>query len=153
MRTQTAAGPSHPGNLPRPQAAPLQARRIRSMRAVWRVGQAAVLYLASLTWAGAADTVASIALYDAPDRPERLLEGARKEASLNLYTSLTVEDMAALNSAFEAKHGVKVRMWRATSDKVVQRTLTEAKAGRYELDIVETNAPPLESLHREGILQ
>jgi iron(III) transport system substrate-binding protein len=44
-------------------------------------------------------------------------------------------------------------MWRATSDKVVQRALTEAKAGRYELDIVETNAPPLESLHREAILQ
>src|SRR2546427_13089703 len=61
--------------------------------------------------------------------------------------------MAALNGAFEARHGVKVRMWRATSDKVVQRALSEAKAGRYELDIVETNAPPLESLHREGILQ
>ena len=44
-------------------------------------------------------------------------------------------------------------MWRATSDKVVQRALAEAKAGRHELDIVETNAPPLESLQREGILQ
>jgi iron(III) transport system substrate-binding protein len=44
-------------------------------------------------------------------------------------------------------------MWRATSDKVVQRALTEAKAERHEVDIVETNAPPLESLQREGILQ
>src|SRR5438128_1131117 len=100
-----------------------------------------------------ADAVSDMALYTGQDRAERLAAGARKEGSLNLYTSLTVEDMAALNGAFEARHGVKVRMWRATSDKVVQRALTEAKAGRYELDIVETNAPPLESLHREGILQ
>src|SRR5438128_6208516 len=100
-----------------------------------------------------ADAVSDMALYTGQDRAERLAAGARKEGSLNLYTSLTVEDMAALNGAFEARHGVKVRMWRATSDKVVQRVLSEAKAGRYELDIVETNAPPLESLHREGILQ
>src|SRR5919201_5310777 len=153
MRAQAAASPGHPRNLPRPQAATLQARRIRSMRALWRVGQAAVLCLTSLTWAGAADTVASIALYDAPDRSERLLEGARKQASLNLYTSLTVEDMAALNSAFEAKYAIRIRMWRAASDKVLQRVLSEARAGRHEVDIVETNAPPLESLHREAVLQ
>src|SRR5438105_11361903 len=113
----------------------------------------ALLCAALMPLAAAADAVSDIALYRGADRSARLVEGARKEGSLNLYTSLTVEDMAALNGAFEAKHGVKVRMWRATSDKVVQRVLAEAKAGRYELDIVETNAPPLESLHREGILQ
>src|SRR2546422_9100216 len=61
--------------------------------------------------------------------------------------------MAALNSVFEAKFGIKICMWRAASDKVLQRVLTEAKAGRHDVDIVETNAPPLESLHREGALQ
>ena len=61
--------------------------------------------------------------------------------------------MAALNGAFEARHAIKIRMWRAASDKVLARVLAEAKAGRPEVDIVETNAPPLESLHREGVLQ
>jgi iron(III) transport system substrate-binding protein len=61
--------------------------------------------------------------------------------------------MAVLNSAFEARHGVKVNMWRAASEKVLQRVLAEAKAGRHDVDIIETNAPPLESLHREGLLQ
>jgi len=111
------------------------------------------LLCALLPGAAAADAVSDIALYAGADRTERIAAGARKEGTLNLYTSLTVEDMAALNGAFEAKHGVKVQMWRATSDKVVQRVLTEARAGRHEVDIVETNAPPLESLHREGILQ
>jgi iron(III) transport system substrate-binding protein len=111
------------------------------------------LACAALVGAAMADPVSDIALYEGADRSERLLAGARKEASLNIYTSLTVEDMAALNGLFEAKYAVKVRMWRAASDKVLQRVLSEAQAGRHEVDIVETNAPPLESLHRERLLQ
>jgi len=98
--------------------------------------------------AGAAD----IADYAGPDRPQRVAEGARREGVITLYTSLTVEDMAALNGAFERASGITVRMWRASADNVLQRVLAEAKAGRHEVDIVETNAPPLESLHREGLL-
>jgi len=89
--------------------------------------------------AGAAD----IADYAGPDRPQRVAEGARREGVITLYTSLTVEDMAALNSAFERASGIKVRMWRASADNVLQSVLAEAKAGRHEVDIVETNAPPL----------
>jgi len=110
----------------------------------------ALLGAALISVSGAAD----IAQYEGPDRAQRLAEGARREgATLMLYTSLTVEDMAALNGAFEARHGVKVNMWRASSDKVLQRVLAEARAGRHDVDIIETNAPPLESLHREGVLQ
>src|SRR5207244_13102661 len=93
----------------------------------------ALLCAALMPLAAAADAVSDIALYRGADRSARLVEEARKEGSLNLYTSLTVEDMAALNGAFEAKHGVKVRMWRATSDKVVPRVLSAAKAARSEL--------------------
>ena len=101
-----------------------------------------------------AAAAADIALYDGSDRAQRLAAGAKAEgATLNVYTSLTLEDMAALNAAFEARHGIKIRMWRAASDKVLARLVAEAKAGRPEVDIVETNAPPLESLHREGLLQ
>jgi len=110
-----------------------------------------LLCAAWVALAGAAD---DMALYQGADRTQRLADGARSEgASFNLYTSLTTEDMAALNRAFESKYGVKVQMWRASSDKVLQRVLAEAKAGRHDVDIVETNAPPLETLHREGLLQ
>ena len=123
------------------------------MKQFCRAGQCAALCAALMPFAAAADPVAAIALYAGRDRTERLLEGVREEGGLNLYTSLTVEDMAALNSAFEAKYGVKVRMWRGASEKVLQRTITEARAGRHEVDIIETNAPPLEALHRERLLQ
>ena len=94
----------------------------------------------------------AIMQYEGADRQQRLLEGARKEGELVLYTSLTVEDMAVLNGAFERKYGLKVKMWRAAADKVVQRVLTEAQGSRYDVDVIELSGPSLESLHREKLL-
>ena len=60
--------------------------------------------------AGVASPVSDIASYEGADRAQRLAEGARREGGvLNVYTSLTLEDMAALNAAFEAKQQVKRR--------------------------------------------
>ena len=98
-------------------------------------------------------SVEALANYEGADRQQRLIDGAKKEGTLTLYTSLTVEDMTVLNAAFEKATGIKVRMWRASCDKVLQRVLAEHKAGRAEADIIECNAPPLEAMHREGVLQ
>jgi iron(III) transport system substrate-binding protein len=97
--------------------------------------------------------LAALAESQASDRAQRILEGARREGALSVYTSFPPEDITAVNAAFEKKYGVKVRTWRAASEKVLQRTLAEAQAGRHEVDIVECNSVPLESLHREGLLQ
>jgi iron(III) transport system substrate-binding protein len=106
-----------------------------------------------LSLAAAAETAQAAAL-QGPGRQQALLEGARREGQVNVYTSLTVEDMGALNAAFEKRYpGLKVNMWRAASDKVLQRVVSEARAGRFEVDVVETNALPLESLQREKLLQ
>lgn len=94
-----------------------------------------------------------LAQYEGPDREQRIVEGARREGRLVLYTSLTVDDMTVLNTAFEKRYGVKVQMWRASSEKIVQRALAEARAGRFDVDVFESNAPTLEILHREGLLQ
>jgi iron(III) transport system substrate-binding protein len=48
---------------------------------------------------------------------------------------------------------VNVRGWRAGSEKVLQRTVTEARANRHDADVIETNGPELESLYREKLLQ
>jgi len=97
--------------------------------------------------------VAALALYEGADREQRLVKGARAEREINLYSSLVLEDLNALSAAFEKKYGVKLKFWRAGSEKVVQRTVTEARAGRFDFDVVETNGPELESLHRERLLQ
>ena len=116
----------------------------------------AVCLLAAAAPAMAQDArgvLAEFAQYEGADREQRLAEGARREGHLLLYTSLTVEDMTVLNSAFEKRYGVKVTMWRASSEKIVQRALAEARAGRFDVDVFESNAPSLEILYREQLLQ
>jgi iron(III) transport system substrate-binding protein len=87
------------------------------------------------------------------DREQFLLQGAKKEGEVAVYTSLIAEDLSALSAAFEKKYGVKVKGWRAGSEKVLQRALTESRAGRAEVDVIETNGPELEALYREKVLQ
>ena len=129
-------------------------RHFRLSTFAFRLLAAALLALAPPAIAQAPGTaLAELAAYAGADREQRLANGARREGFLNLYTSLTVDDMTVLNTAFEKRYGVKVRMWRASSDKIVQRALAEAKAARFEADAIESNAPSLEILHREGLLQ
>jgi ABC-type Fe3+ transport system substrate-binding protein len=97
--------------------------------------------------------LADLAAYTGADREQRLLEGGRREGTLNLYTSLPIDDIGELNAAFEKRTGIKVRTWRASSEKVVQRAVAETRAGRFEVDVIECGALALEILHREGLLQ
>jgi iron(III) transport system substrate-binding protein len=90
--------------------------------------------------------------YRGADRQQRLIEGAKKEGSVVLYTSLATTESVPLSQAFEKKYGVKVELWRAVSEKVVQRAVTEARGRRYSVDVVETNGPELEMLAREKLL-
>ena len=91
-------------------------------------------------------------LYRGADRATRLLEGARREGRVTLYTSLAPTESAPLAQAFEKKYGVRVELWRALSSQVVQRTTTEARARRHAVDVVETNGPEMEMLARERLL-
>jgi iron(III) transport system substrate-binding protein len=89
--------------------------------------------------------------YRGADRDTRLLENARKEGSVVLYTSLAPTESGPLGQAFEKKTGVKVEIFRTISEKVVQRALTEAKARRFAFDVIETNGPEMEVMARENI--
>ena len=90
--------------------------------------------------------------YRGADRDARLVQRARQEGRLVLYTSLAPTESTPLASAFEKKYGVKVEIWRALSDKVVQRAITEARARRHAVDVIETNGPEMEMLAREKLL-
>src|SRR3954466_3187590 len=111
-----------------------------------------LLLLASLSL-GAAHAQMDLATYTGADRHDRLVAGAKKEGELSLYTSAQADDIGAVAKAFEAKYGVKVQMWRAGSEKVMQRAIQEARGGRHTVDVVETNGPEMEGLSREKILQ
>ena len=94
----------------------------------------------------------AVYLYRSADRDQRLIEKARQEGMLVLYTSLATTESIPLTKAFEKKYGIKVELWRATSDKVVQRVITEGQAKRFAVDVIETNGPELEMIVREKLL-
>jgi iron(III) transport system substrate-binding protein len=126
------------------------------MEVRWVFAMAGLLVLSSCGFASAqesASTTAGIAAYAGPDRAEKLIAGAKKEGTVTVYTSANVDDMAVVTSAFEKKYGVKVRIWRGSSETVVQRSVTEARGGRYDADVFETGGAAMESLHREKLLQ
>ena len=106
---------------------------------------------ASVAW-GQARPDTPLALYDGPDREQRLLAGARKEGVLMFYTSLNEQNMALLVAGFEKKYGIRVRTWRSGADNVLQRMVTEAGAGRFDVDAVHPGSGELEALHREQLL-
>jgi len=102
---------------------------------------------------GAPSAAAAIATYAGPDRQQRLIEGAKKEGEVSVYNSAPVDDMKIFAAAFEKKYGIKVKVWRASSESIVQRAINEARAGRFDVDVIETNSPEMEVLTREKLLQ
>jgi ABC-type Fe3+ transport system substrate-binding protein len=111
-----------------------------------------------ITAAGAALLAAAAlaqdpASYTGADREQRLAAAAKKEGEVVMYTSAQADDMSVLAKAFEQKYAVKLTMWRSGSENVLQRAITEARGGRFAVDVVETNGPELEMLHREGLEQ
>jgi iron(III) transport system substrate-binding protein len=93
-----------------------------------------------------------IYLYKGADREARILEGAKKEGPVSIYTSLNTKDSGPITEAFEKKYGVKTLLWRSSSEKVLQRAVTEARAGHFACDVFETNGPEMEALYREKLM-
>jgi iron(III) transport system substrate-binding protein len=96
---------------------------------------------------------AELARYAGADRRERLIAGAKREGVVTVYTSAATDDAAALTAAFEKKYGIKVQVWRSSSENIVQRSVTEARGRRFDADVFETGAIAMESLQRELLLQ
>lgn len=97
--------------------------------------------------------VRALAMYEGADRMSRLEEGANREGVLNLYTSMTAPTMAKVKADFERRYpGVKINLWRASSEAVLQRSVTEARANRHTFDVLETNGPEMEAAQREKLL-
>lgn len=94
-----------------------------------------------------------LAMYEGPDRAERVLAAAKKEGQLSLYTAFRPQDLPALVEGFEKKHGIKVTVWRSGATNVMQRVLKEAQGGRHEADVVLMPSNETEMLRREKLLQ
>ena len=98
-----------------------------------------------------ADKAPGVYLYRRADREQKLVAAAKREGAVSLYTSMQLPDSQPLTQAFEKKYGVRVSLWRASGEKIVQRAVTEARAGRFDVDVVETDGAQMEMLYREKL--
>jgi iron(III) transport system substrate-binding protein len=100
-----------------------------------------------------AQTLQKLAMGTDEGRQQRLIEGAKKEGSLLLYTTTPTEYINQLIEPFEKKYGIKVNVWRARSEIILQRVINEARGGKPAVDVIHSISPPMEALHRENLLQ
>ncbi|HEY7320468.1 MAG TPA: extracellular solute-binding protein [Candidatus Binatia bacterium] len=96
-------------------------------------------------------TEAELGKYLGADRERLLYEGAKKEGKLVWYTSLTPYKEFA--KAFEGRYpGVTVEPYRAPAVTLATRTLGEAQARRYIVDVFETTQGALMLLRDNKLL-
>jgi iron(III) transport system substrate-binding protein len=140
--------PALPQNLSRPLPRPVSRRAVLA---------ASGLALAS-PWPAMAQAQTTPSPHEAifmrkgPDREAWLLERARKEGMVSLYTSMAPTESTPLMKEFEKKYGIKVEIWRGLSEGILQRVVTEGRARRHVADVIETNGPEMEILARERML-
>ncbi|MET0454428.1 MAG: extracellular solute-binding protein [Mycobacterium sp.] len=86
------------------------------------------------------------------ERRDKLLADAKAEGELSLYTSMTSDVADAVTKAFTAQTGVKVSLYRAASETVLQRILQESSARHAGADVVETDALEMAALSKEKLI-
>ncbi len=84
------------------------------------------------------------------ERHDALVEQAKNEGKLSIYTSNT--DIDDLVSGFKNEYHLDVTVYRANSETVLQRELQEQKAGYFGNDLVETNAGELNVMNSQHML-
>jgi iron(III) transport system substrate-binding protein len=97
--------------------------------------------------------IAAMLALPAVAQSQALVDAAKKEGTLTFYTTIAEKDLPVIVKPFEQKYGIKVSIWRAGTDKVLQRTVQEARANRNDVDVVHYGSPEMEALAREKILK
>ena len=81
-------------------------------------------------------------------------DAAKSEGEVVLYSSLNNEQIVTLVDAFKKKYPlIKPSFYRATSERVLQRALNEARAGRYAVDVFTAAGFQLQLLKEAGLTQ
>ncbi len=101
------------------------------------------LVAAGTAWLGVASAHAlspdEILNYAGPDREQVLIDGARKEGQVVLYSGMIVNQaLRPITDGFMRKYPfVKMSYWRADSEELLQKISAEVRAGNVVADLFE----------------
>jgi iron(III) transport system substrate-binding protein len=80
-----------------------------------------------------------------------LVDAGKKEGKAVIYGSLESDTAGAVFKIFKQKTGIEVEYWRASATKVMDRALSEYRAGKPLFDVILTNDNPMQIMQKEGI--
>ena len=84
---------------------------------------------------------------------ESVLEGAKKESTLIVYTSMTVDQAQRLLDAFKIKYPfIQTSMFRAVGERLLTKIMAESAAGKADFDIVQSAESQAYLLKKKNLL-
>ena len=83
----------------------------------------------------------------------KIVEAAKKEGrKVVIYGSLETPVVEGVIQAFRKKTGITAEYWRASAMSVMNRAMTEYRAGKPGYDVVLNNSDPLVIMANDGML-
>ena len=83
----------------------------------------------------------------------KLVEAAKKEGGkVVVYGSLENDTVDLISEAFKKKTGIETEFWRGSATKVMDRVVSEYRAGKPLFDVALTNTPPMIFMQEAGAL-
>ena len=79
------------------------------------------------------------------------IDAAKKEGKVVIYGTIVPQVMTLIQKGFEAQYGVKAEYWRGDATKVIDRVLTEWRAGKPNFDVVIGARGPLALAKPDGV--
>jgi iron(III) transport system substrate-binding protein len=80
----------------------------------------------------------------------KLVAEAKKEGKVVIYGSMEQDIFEGVRQSFEKKFAIPVEYWRASGAAVLERVITERRAGKAQFDVVLNNAGPMEIMLADG---
>ena len=80
------------------------------------------------------------------------IEAAKKDGKLVVYGTMQSDIFELLQKSFFKKTGITVDYWRTSATKVMERALSEARAGKALFDLVMATEDTMRIMFKEGIL-
>ena len=85
---------------------------------------------------------------------KEIIDGARKEGKVLLYTALTIHEIDEIAGPFGKKYPfVKVEPFRGNALQLLQKIAMEARAGRAQVDVAQFNGFEAWQLQKLGLLE
>jgi iron(III) transport system substrate-binding protein len=86
------------------------------------------------------------------ERQKQLLFGAKSEGKALLYGNINAEQLEKLRIDFEKRYPIKLKVYRASGERIANRFLTEARGGQFLPDVVGPSNEHVPALMKAGLV-